>query len=120
MVCTAVVIGLSNFQVGFPTTLPTAGVIVLTNAYTVCGSWKGSVSAGLEIRVDCSTPVTETFQYVIVQSLDTLAKKLCIADICVYAAGLYVINYVRSSYWCPNNAACSALLAPVSLAITYL
>jgi len=51
---------------------------------------KVGVDIGLEITIDC-TSSTLQHRYVIVQSLDTLAEKLCIAEVCVYEGGQYVL-----------------------------
>jgi len=83
MLHTAVVNGLNNFQVGFPRTLPTAGSAVFTTSYEVCGTFIGGVNIGLVITIDCAS-LTQQHRYVIVQSLDTAAEKLCIAEVCVY------------------------------------
>jgi len=86
LVCTAVVNGLNNFQVGMPSVLPTEGTSVDTESYVVCGTWNNVVSIHLVISVDCA-PSTEKFRYVIVQSLDTEAEKLCLAEVAVYIGG---------------------------------
>jgi len=78
--------GLNNFVVGFLTGLPAEGSVVETDSYSVCGTWNDVVSVGLVINVDCATS-TDKHRYVIVQSLDTKAEQLCIADICVYQGG---------------------------------
>jgi len=47
------------------------------------------VDIGIQIAVECS-PAT-TARYVIIQSLDTSAERLCIAEACVIEAGEYAI-----------------------------
>ena len=82
MFCTAVVNGLDPFQVGMPSVFPKEGSRVNHNSYTVCGTWNDVVSEGLVITIDCS-PSTQRFRYVIVQSLDRAAERLCIAEVAV-------------------------------------
>jgi len=93
LVCTVAVNGLNNFQVGFVTAIPTAGDYVDPSSYTVCGTVSTSVVINQEIRVDC-VPNTELYQYVIIQSLDTEAEMLCMADVCVYEPRQYAIEFI--------------------------
>jgi len=83
LVCTVVVNGLNNFQVGMPSVLPNEGSTVDTSSYAVCGTASISVDIGLVVTVECA-PSTRLFRYVIVQSLDTEAEKLCLAEVSVY------------------------------------
>ena len=93
-VCAAAVNGLNNFRVGFVVTLPTIGLAVDIDSYTVCGDVVVGVSVGLVLTVDCSCPA-EMYQYVIIQSLDTNAEKLCIAEACVNECdGQYAVTFV--------------------------
>jgi len=95
LVCTVVVNGLNDFAVGFLTALPAEGERVNTDTYTVCGTWNDVVSTGLEIPVPCdASTLTSKWRYVIVQSLDTEAEQLCIADVCVKEGGQSVSNQV--------------------------
>jgi len=95
LVCTAVVNGLDNFQVGFPSVLPTAGSAVQTDSYTVCGTMNVGVTVGLVLTVTCHISVsTQQYRYVIIQSLDTSAEKLCIAEVCVSASSQYAITFL--------------------------
>ena len=82
------VFGLNNFQVGFPTVLPTEGSAVDPNSYVVCQSVAIAVAVGLSIDIEC-TAITHQYRYVIVQSLDASAEKLCIAEACVNVASQY-------------------------------
>jgi len=93
LVCTAVVNGLNNFQVGFPTALPTAGAAVDMNSYTVCGTRIVGVTLGFEVTITCAAS-TELHRYVIIQSRDTSAEALCIAEVCVNAPSQYAITFV--------------------------
>jgi len=96
LVCTAVVNGLNNFQVGFPSVLPTAGSAVQTDSYPVCGVVEVGVTVGLVLKVTCPISIAiQQYRYVIIQSLDTSAEKLCIAEVCVDAASQYAVRYVR-------------------------
>jgi len=82
-VCGCAVNGLNNFQIGFPSTLPTAGSAVSTSSYDVCGSVSTpGVASGLVITLECASSAQQ-YRYVIVQSLDTSAEQLCIAEIVV-------------------------------------
>jgi len=86
LVWSAVVNGLSNFQVGMPGVLPAEGSAVDMDSYVVCGTWKDVVSKGSVIIVNCA-PSADKFRYVIAQSLDTKAEKLCLAEVAVYSGG---------------------------------
>ena len=93
LVCIAVVNGLNNFQVGFPVALPTEGSAVNTNSYDLCGAINTGVPiVGLVITIECASS-TQQYRYVIVQSLDTSAEELCIAELAVYEAGIYAITF---------------------------
>jgi len=92
LLCIVVVSGLNNFQVGFLTVRPAEGSAVDPNSYVVCGSATIPVDvAGLVIDVVC-TASTQQYRYVIVQSLDASAEKLCIAEACVNSASQYRIH----------------------------
>ena len=84
--------GLNNFIIGFPTVVPTEDSVVDPNSYVACGSVTISVDIGIQIAVECS-PAT-TARYVIIQSLDTSAERLCIAEACVIAGSEYAIAIV--------------------------
>jgi len=45
------------------------------------------------LTINCS-PSTQQFRYVIVQSLDVWAERLCIAEVAVYEGGLYASTIV--------------------------
>jgi len=79
----------------FPTSLPAAGSEVTTDDYSerVCGTKTVGVDVGLELTVDCAAS-TEQYQYVMIQSVDTSAEKLCIAEVCVYTTSQYAITIV--------------------------
>jgi len=69
---------------------------VQTDSYTVCGKVEVGVSEGLVLTVTCPISIaTQQYRYVIVQSMDTAAEKLCIAEVCVNAASQYAVSYVR-------------------------
>ena len=80
--------GLDNFHVGFLDTFPAAGSAIDPDSYTVCGSVQVGVTTGLVLDVTCS--VSAIYRYVVVQSVDTAAEKLCIAEVCVQEGGLCV------------------------------
>ena len=82
-----IVNGLNNFQVGFLTAVPAVGTAIDSSSYQLCGSVEDlPVSAGLAIEIVCPA-TTAQYQYVVVQSTDLAAEKLCIAEICVYGEG---------------------------------
>ena len=83
----AAVNGLNNFRVGCLTSLPSDGRAIDTDSYRVCGDLQTGVSAGLVVKVDCVS--ADTCRYIIVQSLDTAAEKLCIAEACVLETSQY-------------------------------
>jgi len=92
LVCTAAVNGLNNFQVGFPSVFPTAGSKVDRKSYPLCGTEMVGVTVGAEVTVTCDAASDQ--QYVIIQSLDTSAEKLCIAEACVNAPSQYAVTFV--------------------------
>jgi len=97
LVCTVVVDGLNNFQVGFPNALPAEGDLVDITSYPICGSQLNiAVQVGKLVELECDTTVSEAaqYQYVIIQSLDTESEKLCLAEIGVYEPGQYVFAFV--------------------------
>ena len=107
MVCTVVVNGLNYFQVGFPSELPSTTLAVDPASYPVCGVVDVGVSGGLVINVDCSE--TGLYQYVIVQSIDTSAEKLCIAEVCAFEAGQYAVTFAY--YYTQQRIAYLSLIA---------
>ena len=79
--------GLNNFQVGFLTAAPAVGVAIDSSSYDICGSVEDfPVSAGVVIEMECPA-TTAQYQYVVLQSTDSAAEKLCVAEICVYEGG---------------------------------
>jgi len=88
LICTVVVNGLDNFVVGFLTALPAEGSAVDLYSYTQCGSVTIGVTVGITITVSCTpAPESEKHRYVVVQSADTSAEPLCLAEVCVYGKG---------------------------------
>jgi len=82
-----IVNGLNNFQVGFLTAAPALGAAIDSSSYELCGSVQDfAVSAGVVIEMACAA-TTAQYQYVVVQSTDSAAEKLCVAEICVYEGG---------------------------------
>ena len=83
-----------HIQVGMPSTFPRVWSSVGhshvdTSSYTVCGkSSNHRVAPSAVLTINCSLS-TQQFRYVIVQSLDNRAEKLCIAEVAVYEGGLY-------------------------------
>ena len=75
--------GFNNFQIGYVNGFPASGAAVDTSSYQICGKMTVSVFIGQMIPVYCSEPY-QFSQYVIIQSLDTQAEKLCMAELCVY------------------------------------
>ena len=69
--------------------MPSQGTAIKTDLYAVCNDLQTGVSAGLVVTVDCVSSV-ESCRYVIVQSLDTSAEKMCIAEACVLETGQYM------------------------------
>ena len=66
-----------------------------TDSYTVCGMVEVGVTVGLVLTITCPISVaTQQYRYVIIQSLDTSAEKLCIAEACVNAASQYAVTFV--------------------------
>ena len=97
LLCTVVVEGLDNFQVVvLPGTLST-GLVVDKDSYTLCtvnmiAEQNPIVVAGNEIEVACDSAVSN--QWVIIQSLDTAAEKLCIGEVVIEVFGKYVSMFV--------------------------
>ena len=83
---------MDDFAVGMPSALPSEGSAVDGNSYRRCGTIRNiAVSPGLVITIDC-TSYAQRFRYVIVQSLDGFAERLCIAEVAVYEEGLYAVT----------------------------
>ena len=83
--------GLDNFRVGMPSEFPAEGSAVSSDSYSLCGDRNvgSGVTLGMVITVACA-PSSDTFRYVIVQSLDAgTDERLCIAEVAVYVTGLY-------------------------------
>jgi len=93
LVCTAVVKALSNFAVGMPSRLPVVDSLV--DSYTECGKWNDDSiqHAGKVVTIDCVYS-TQTFRYVIVQSLLRSAVRLCLAEVVVNSTSQYAITFV--------------------------
>jgi len=97
LLCTVVVEGLDNFQVGvLPGPLST-GLVVDKDSYTLCtvnmiAEQNPIVVAGNEIEVACDSAVSN--QWVIIQSVDTGAEKLCIGEVVIEVFGKYVSMFV--------------------------
>ena len=89
-ICTAVVNGLDNFQIVFASTLPAEGSTINPREYRddLCGTSNTGVVIGQVIEVRCAA-TTNQYRYVLIQSLDTRAEKLCIAEVCVYEGSEY-------------------------------
>jgi len=68
--------------------LPSEGTAIDTDSYAVCRDLKTGVTTGLVVTVDC--PSADACRYVIIQSLDTAAEKLCIAEACVLETSQYI------------------------------
>jgi len=84
--------GLNNLQIGFPDTLPVENNPVPTNSYPICASLINEPPAvGKLVELECNKTVTAAaqYQYVIIQSLDTVQELLCIAEVGVYEPGQY-------------------------------
>jgi len=89
--------GLNNFQVGFPDALPAEGDLVDITSYPICGSQLNiAVQVGKLVELDCDRTVSEAaqYQYVIIQSLDTIGERLCLAEVGVYEPRQYAVALV--------------------------
>ena len=86
----AAVSGLNNFRVGCLTSSPSAGTAINTGWYAVCNDLMIGVTTGLVVTVGCAN--VYSCRYVIIQSLDTSAEKLCIAEVCVLETSQYIGN----------------------------
>jgi len=87
LACTVVVDGLNNFQVGFTDALPAEGDSVDITSYPICGSQLNiapQVSKLVELDCDATVSNASQYQYVIIQSLDTIGETLCLAEVGVY------------------------------------
>jgi len=90
VVCFAAVNGLDNFRVGCLSSLPSEGTAIDTDSYYVCNDQQTGVTTGRVMTVGCAS--ADTCQYVIIQSLDTVAEKLCIAEARVLETSQYIGN----------------------------
>jgi len=79
-----VVRGLNNFRVGKPSSTPVVGKAVVISDSEKCGGDQNdhATTPGSKRSITC-IPTLNT-QYVVVQSLDTEAEKLCLAEVTVY------------------------------------
>ena len=96
MVCTVVVHGLTDFQVGFLTYLPAEEeeIDYTTNPYPLCGEMTNqAVSISEVFTIECEE-TEEEYRYVIIQSQDAAAERLCLAEVGVYAPGQCTITLV--------------------------
>jgi len=77
-----------------PSTLPTVGVRFDASSYPICGTRENVVVAvGEQVTIQCPES-DQQFRYVIVQSLDTEAERLCLAEVGVFEAGQYAILHM--------------------------
>jgi len=96
LVCTVVVHGLTDFQVGFLTFMPAEGeeIDYTTNPYPLCGERTDqAVTVGEMIEIECAE-TEEQYRYVIIQSQDAVAERLCLAEVGVYGSGQCTITLV--------------------------
>jgi len=116
LVCTVVVEGLDHFQVGVRYySLSTSRVVFTTGHYTPClvggvAAQTPIVAAGNEIEVVCDTPIDG--RWVIIQSLDTGAEKLCIGEVVIEVLGEYVSMFVLVQQVTLYKMNCSWLFLP--------
>jgi len=95
LACIAVVEGLDNFRVGFPSSLPSEGAAVDINEYKLCADRTIlEVDSGSAISVTCESQVSTRF--VIVQSLDSSPERLCIGEVSVYQGGQYSCSIIAA------------------------
>jgi len=100
VVCSAAVNGLDNFRVGclnndeLPSIDDIQGVSINPDVYPVCRDFNNTgVTTGLVLTVGCSAGTAcRNSHYVIIQSVDMVAEKLCIAEVCVLETGQYIGN----------------------------
>jgi len=115
LVCTVVVEGLDNFQVGVHPGPLRTGLVVSTAEYALCSvggmaAHNPIVVAGNEIEVVCDTATIG--RWVIIQSLDTGVEKLCLAEVVIEVFG----EYVRTG--AASNTAHNELLMVIFCRIT--
>jgi len=89
--------GLDNFQVGVHPGPLSTGLAVDKGSYTPClvggnAEQNPIIVAENEIEVACDSAVDG--QWVIIQSLDTGAEKLCIGEVVIEVFGEYVSMFV--------------------------
>jgi len=88
---------MDNFQVGVHPGPLSTGLVVDVTSYMPClvggnAAQNPTVVAGNEIEVVCDSAVAD--QWVIIQSLDTGAEKLCIGEVVIEVVGEYVSMFV--------------------------
>jgi len=116
LVCTVVVQGLDHFQVGVrDVILFTSLVVATTGDYTPClvggvAAQTPIVAAGTEVEVACDAGIMG--QWLIIQSLDTGAEKLCIGEVVVEVFGEYVSMFVLVRQVTLYKMNCSWLFLP--------
>ena len=69
------------------------------SSYPVCGDLNEGVEIGEVITVNCAAS-TAKYRYVIIQSLDTRAEKMCIAEACIKRRGQCEITFVLVQQQC--------------------
>ena len=100
LVCTVVVEGLDNFQVGVRDAILFTGLVVSTTGdYTQCivggtAEQNPTIVPGNVIKVVCDAAIMG--RWVIIQSLDTVAEKLCLAEVVIEVFGEYDCIHVRT------------------------
>ena len=62
------------------------------DSYVLCNTMTVGVEASLELTLECTDP--GSYQYLIVQSVDTNAEKLCIGEVCALPPGQYAVTII--------------------------
>ena len=86
---------------------PTENSPLVTDSYTLCEKYSGSVTTSDTITFSCAS-VTQQHRYVIVRSSDAIPEALCIAEVAVYAASAsqYAIMFVLMQQPCCHVPHC--------------
>jgi len=105
--------GVDNFQVGVRDAILFTGLVVATTGdYTPCmvggvAAQTPIVVAGNEVEVACDAGIMG--QWLIIQSLDTGAEKLCIGEVVVEVFGEYVSMFILARHVTLHITNCSCL-----------
>ena len=90
--------GLDNIEVGLTDSMPNEGVPVDSDSYMRCGTHRGAVRLGDKITVNCMQ-IPQRYRFVIVVTSDSVAERLCLAEVGVFAGTRSPSHYCHHVSW---------------------